>query len=264
MQSSTHWGGSVFRLASASRVVIESGGIKETYKSSPSTTKPVTNPVAAAVKADVAPRPVRHYRAWVFQGYAVAALIAFATLFALAYTTNYFALDLQLAVAIQWLTSPLFTAVMVAVSWPSYAPQTFIITAVIVVLIFAIGLRWEAVVALISSVGSAGLVTLIKIIAARPRPAADLVHIYQQVQDYSFPSGHVVFYTAFFGFLLFVVYTVFRQGLGRLLLGAVLAFLVLTIGLSRVYLGAHWPSDVLGASVPMRNLRWNTSSNRPR
>ena len=215
--------------------------------SSPPTTTPSTNPVAAAVKGDIAPKPVRRYRAYVFQGYAVAALIGFAILFVLAHTTKYFGFDLQIAIAIQRLTSPLFTVLMVAVSWPGYSPQAFILTAVIVVVIFLIGLRWEAVVALISSAGSSCLVAVIKLIAARPRPAADLVQVYQQVKDYSFPSGHVVFYTAFFGFLLFVVYTVFQKGFGRILLGAILAFPVLTVGLSRVYLGAHWPSDVLGA-----------------
>jgi undecaprenyl-diphosphatase len=64
----------------------------------------------------------------------------------------------------------------------------------------------------------------------------------------SFPSGHVTFYVCFFGFLFFVAFALLPKGsTARRVACALAALPVLLIGLSRVYLGAHWPSDTLGA-----------------
>ena len=64
----------------------------------------------------------------------------------------------------------------------------------------------------------------------------------------SFPSGHVTFYVCFFGFLFFVAFALLPKGSNvRRVACALAALPVLLVGLSRVYLGAHWPSDTLGA-----------------
>jgi undecaprenyl-diphosphatase len=63
----------------------------------------------------------------------------------------------------------------------------------------------------------------------------------------SFPSGHVFFYVSFFGFLFFLAYALLKKGLLQRALLALSGVLLVLIGLSRVYQGAHWPSDVVGA-----------------
>jgi undecaprenyl-diphosphatase len=64
----------------------------------------------------------------------------------------------------------------------------------------------------------------------------------------SFPSGHVTFHVCFFGFLFFVAFALLPKGsLKRRVVCALAALFVLLAGPSRVYLGAHWPSDTLGA-----------------
>jgi undecaprenyl-diphosphatase len=81
----------------------------------------------------------------------------------------------------------------------------------------------------------------------RPRPRADLVNVISQLQDYSFPSGHVLFFTTFGGFLLFLAYTTLRSSWWRSLLRVVLGAMVALIGVSRIYEGEHWTSDVIAA-----------------
>jgi undecaprenyl-diphosphatase len=188
----------------------------------------------------------------VFQGYVVAAIIGFGILFALARTVLYFPFDLQFTILFQKIgdipaIGPVFTALMVAVSWIGYNPQAIIIPAVICLIIFFLGLRWEAISAAVAALGSSGFATLVKIIVHRPRPTETLVHIFQRVGEFSFPSGHVVHYVAFFGFLLFLAFTLFKAGPWRVFAGVVFGLLIVLVGPSRVYLGAHWASDVIGA-----------------
>ena len=86
-----------------------------------------------------------------------------------------------------------------------------------------------------------------QIYVARPRPADPSIHIAAHLSDYSFPSGHVIQYTTLFGFCCYVVYIAWRNTWLRNLVLVALAATILLVGPSRVYLGEHWPSDVLGA-----------------
>jgi membrane-associated phospholipid phosphatase len=73
------------------------------------------------------------------------------------------------------------------------------------------------------------------------------VHVFDTLGSYSFPSGHVMFYTGFFGFIWFLAFTLLKISWKRTLLLVIFGSLVLTIGVSRIYLGEHWASDVVGA-----------------
>ena len=64
--------------------------------------------------------------------------------------------------------------------------------------------------------------------------------------SYSFPSGHAIYATCFFGAAAIVLAAEFRDGLGRTAIGAASVLLITGIGLSRIYLGVHYPTDVLG------------------
>jgi membrane-associated phospholipid phosphatase len=81
----------------------------------------------------------------------------------------------------------------------------------------------------------------------RSRPPADLVGLNDQIGGLSFPSGHAYQSFVLFSFLIYLAAILISRTWLRRSVQALLAFLILSIGVSRVYLGAHWPSDVLGA-----------------
>lgn len=85
----------------------------------------------------------------------------------------------------------------------------------------------------------------IKVVMARQRPAADLVHIITPAPGYSYPSGHAVFFTWISFMLAFALAPHVRPRYRALLWGSAALLIVLTC-LARVWAGAHWPSDVAG------------------
>jgi undecaprenyl-diphosphatase len=195
----------------------------------------------------VSPRPVRRWRARVFQIYLVVATAAFGILVVLASAFNYFAVDLSVTRFVQRINAAWFASFMEWVSFLGYAPQIYVLVVAILVLLFLIGLRWESGVAFMAAAGAGGLGQLVKIVVHRPRPGANLVNVLQQLNSYSFPSGHVLAYTAFFGFLFFLGYTLLKPSFVRAVLLAILGILVALIGISRIYVGDHWASDAIGA-----------------
>lgn len=86
----------------------------------------------------------------------------------------------------------------------------------------------------------------LKALFARPRPGADLVQILIPRTGYSFPSGHALGSTAVYGFLAFLAWVHLRDYKARKPIAFALACLPPLISLSRVYVGAHWLSDVVG------------------
>ena len=215
-----------------------------------STDQPVKDVQIAAhqaVRAESEPPRVRRYRAVLFQGTLLLIALAFAGLTFLVKTTPALAIDLTISNAIQTINLPIFAILMTAVSWPGFSPQSMILAGLIILLIYILGLHWEAVMALVAAVFSTGINLLVKDLVQRPRPAASSVNVIDILNSYSFPSGHVMFYLGFFGFLGFLAFSLLKPSIKRTVLLVVLAIPIALIGISRIYLGQHWASDVLGA-----------------
>ncbi len=199
------------------------------------------------VKAAVATRPVRHYRARLFQVYVAVAAIGFIALAVFARFVNYFPLDLQITLAVQEIHNAAFSNLMQYLTVLGFNPQVLLFWALTTLFLYVVGLKWEALMTLFSVVGVSVLGAAVKIIVQRPRPEDGLVVVFQKISEYSFPSGHVLFYTGFVGFLWFLCYTLVKRGWRRSLALWVFGLTVALAGLSRIYLGQHWASDVIGA-----------------
>jgi undecaprenyl-diphosphatase len=200
-----------------------------------------------AAQAETSPAPVQGYRTALFWFALVSAMIIFSILAFLAVTTPFFPIDLQITRAIQSIDAPLFEGSMRLISWPGFLPQSVIITLLTGFTLYMYGLHWEALSALFTAFISGVANELAKSIIQRPRPGGDLVDVFEVLMSYSFPSGHVMFYVSLFGFLWYVTYVLLKRSWKRTLLLISFGALILLVGVSRIYLGQHWASDVLGA-----------------
>ena len=90
--------------------------------------------------------------------------------------------------------------------------------------------------------GSHNLFRLLKQLFKRARPD---FHRLIEIGGYSFPSGHATNALSIYGILTFVLWHHIPAPWGRIILFIFSIFMILSIGLSRIYLGVHYPSDVL-------------------
>lgn len=186
---------------------------------------------------------------YAFLGCLWSALVVFITLAILASTTAYFPIDLIITRFLQSLKAPWFELLMQVVSWPGYAPQAIFIVLGIILFAWLEELKLETAFITGTAIGEQALNWLAKIAVRRPRPSQNLVEVFKKLANFSFPSGHVMFYTAFLGFLLYLSYRLLKPSWKRTILMILLAGLIILVGPSRVYLGEHWASDVLGGYI---------------
>ena len=154
--------------------------------------------------------------------------------------------DLPVARGVQALSTPWLDAVMKAVT---FIGKTYVAGASIVTLLVAFALvrRWPEVAAFLGEAVMEGAVQLLKSLVGRPRPPEELLRIMESGSSGSFPSGHVYHAVVFGGLLLALVVSRIRPKWLRSAVAALVLLMVLAIVVSRMYLGAHWPSDVLGS-----------------
>jgi undecaprenyl-diphosphatase len=159
------------------------------------------------------------------------------------------AIDITITHAFQENQAPWLRITMIAVSSIGNVPALSVgLIALAAALFWMVDLRLEAITVVVISATSALLDGLVKFIVARPRPSASLVEILQAASGNSFPSGHVMSYMALWGLLFCFGIILFRgKYWWRTALLMISALFVVLVGPSRVYLGDHWASDVLGA-----------------
>jgi undecaprenyl-diphosphatase len=116
--------------------------------------------------------------------------------------------------------------------------------------IFAVGLmsrrRYAEAILVLPATGTHAVNAIIKNIVQSPRPTEHEVRIQDHASGFGFPSGHTMAVVVFCGVVAYLAWRLIERRRYRYAVHALVALAVVGIGFSRIYSGAHWPSDVLG------------------
>ncbi len=181
------------------------------------------------------------------------ALAVSVLLFGAARMTPYFAGDLPVARAVQAMSPG--TAWATSVTRTATAPTKYAFMVLGVALAWALA-GWRGAVIVVGAIlieqsfGEAS-----KQIAQRPRPSRELVQVVGNPSGYSFPSTFTTFYAVIFGSLLLLARRAAPGTLATTV--AILSAIMILIGwAARVAVGAHWPSDVVLATIICMTWLW--------
>jgi undecaprenyl-diphosphatase len=152
--------------------------------------------------------------------------------------------DLTIIRGVQSLESPFLTTIMEFFTVVGSTQAVIVLCLLIIFFLYKVlHHRRELILFIAVVAGSPLLNLLLKEIFQRARP--DL-HRLIEIGGYSFPSGHAMNAFTVYGILTFLLWRhIFNRG-GRTLLILFSAFVVFMIGISRIYLGVHYPSDIIG------------------
>ncbi len=177
-------------------------------------------------------------------------LLSLILVFGAAFTFLELAEDVWLNEGFSWDVPLMRDVHRLSTPWLDTVMKSITFTASSVVIVLAAGLtlwlwRWQkrrldALASIVTLSGSVAITTILKLVFARPRPAVFPPLAVEH--SYSFPSGHTSTAVAFYGLLAVLLWRAHHRGLGLLS-----GLWVLAVALSRVYLGVHYPSDVLGS-----------------
>lgn len=155
--------------------------------------------------------------------------------------------DLHVTKTLQANHHPELERVLSFVSWFGFRPQSLLLPFGVIGIFWGIGRKLEAALLFVGW-WSSMLSFLTKQVIRRPRPDAAVVRVVvAKIRDTSFPSGHVVHYVTFWGMVTYLLGFRSRRPLARWFARLVMLPILGLIGPSRIYLGHHWFTDVLGS-----------------
>jgi undecaprenyl-diphosphatase len=158
-----------------------------------------------------------------------------------------FSFDIEVSRMVQSIRSPFMDLVMTGLS--ALGTIGPLVLAVLLVARYMVHLcKNVSAMLAVASLLSYPLNVLIKNGVERVRPTSALIRILSPAGGYSFPSGHAMISMTVYGTLAYLLW-VHSTARHRRLIPAVTAVVILLIGLSRIYLGVHWFSDVFGGWV---------------
>ena len=197
-----------------------------------------------AARQVMAGDPHKAARQWLGPVVVVAAIL-FALDTYLVATRPLLPFDIPVATFVQWFPWGPMTWIFRLINETAGYPQGAVgVMSVVVLFTFERRAGYLMALGAISSV----IDNEVKVMMARQRPAADLVHIITPAPGYSYPSGHAVFFTWLSFMLAFALAPHVRPPYrAALWIGA--ALVILLTCFARVWAGAHWPSDVAGGVV---------------
>ena len=180
-----------------------------------------------------------------FQILTLVVWIAAVLLTGLAMGDGVFQVDLALTRTVQRIRPDGIITIVTFMNWLGSTPAA-VTMSVLMSLGLALMGRTQPALLVISTLLVRVFTPILKILAASPRPSSSLVRVSEYPGGYGFPSGHVLGTTLLFGMLFVIAPLLTRSIVARRLTRSMSLVVVLAVAFSRVYVGAHWPSDVAG------------------
>jgi membrane-associated phospholipid phosphatase len=162
------------------------------------------------------------------------------------------ATDVRFSLWLQRHATPLLTTPLYLVTELHSMPGVSVMAVAIALYLMRRGLRQWAITFLVTVYSGMLLNMILKLVFQRARPHFEGAIL--ALGGYSFPSGHTMTATVFYGTLSAIIVTQTHRWRRRLLAIAGATSLIVLVGLSRIYLGVHYLSDVLGAMA--EGLGW--------
>ncbi|MEG5001221.1 phosphatase PAP2 family protein [Microcoleus sp. B4-D4] len=180
-------------------------------------------------------------------GLAVAALAmwAFATIAEEVLEKETYAFDTSILLYLRNLHTPLRDRLMLGLTFLGEPNVLLMLSVSLGIILWIRKHRSEATTIAVTGVGGLGLNLLLKQLFARDRPL--LWERTVDVKFYSFPSGHAMISMIIYGLLGYLLGSRFPKQ--RWLIYSLTVVLIAVIGLSRLYLGVHWPTDVIAGYI---------------
>jgi len=181
----------------------------------------------------------------ILSGFALAALLLYASgwLVTGPYKGSVAGFDTNIRYFMRQIQSPMWTSLLLTVT----KLGSTLILAIIgsIAGIAFIALRWfrPLMLFIVTMVGQAVLHHGAKWLVARPRPAA--LMSYKDVESSSFPSGHALAALCMYGAIAWIVATRTENTAAKIGITALALVLIFLIGMSRAYIGVHYPTDVI-------------------
>lgn len=147
--------------------------------------------------------------------------------------------DFNVLLSISSIRSPILTRLMIFIS--EFCNMIFIFVVVLFLLLL-VKEKTHKFLVVINTLGAYLLTGFIKLIFARPRP---IIFMLVNEKSYSYPSGHALISTAFYGILAYLCYKNIENKYWKYISPFLLIILSIAISFSRLYLGVHYLTDVM-------------------
>ncbi|WP_050691355.1 phosphatase PAP2 family protein [Priestia megaterium] len=152
--------------------------------------------------------------------------------------------DYALISFIQGFESSLVTSVMNTLTFIGSTPSVVTLSLLSLFFLYKVLHHRKELILFIAIVGGHVILNqLLKVSFQRDRPN---LHRLIEIDGYSFPSGHAMSAFAVYGALSFLLWHDISTRWGRIALILTISVIILMIGISRIYLGVHYPSDIIG------------------
>jgi membrane-associated phospholipid phosphatase len=151
--------------------------------------------------------------------------------------------DVRILNLVATLRTPALDQIVYLITFLGSAGTIVVLTAVAALVALIAGRPRDAVLLVLAVIAGVLYFEVLKLLVHRPRPPLEDARIVQG--GFSFPSGHSTLAATFYGTVAYLLIRGLPREWHKVLVGVVAALLVLAIGVSRIYLGVHYPSDVL-------------------